>query len=105
MIKRRLTLLSVQRALLGEVSFALRGVVVDYEEAKKIIIRCYFDGEISEEDKESMSEVQTSVMADFDLDIDIELEIERLDSPKRPQLSNNWTWVYFRRESAPKGEI
>jgi hypothetical protein len=46
-------LLSVQRALSGEVSPPLRGVTVGWYDYV-IQLRSYFDGPISEEDRESM---------------------------------------------------
>src|SRR5262249_15827690 len=69
-------LLSVQRALLGEVPPALRGVTVGWD-ASSINIVCYFDGEISEEDQASMSCVETEVIADSFPEYDVRLECVR----------------------------
>ncbi len=65
---RQCVLLSVQRALLGEVPPALRGVTLGWDDSL-IYLRCYFDGPISEEDHESMELVATEVMADFFLEL------------------------------------
>jgi hypothetical protein len=57
-------ILSVNRALWGEVSSSLRSVQVEYGRHEIEIFR-YFDGEVSEEDMESMSRVASEVAADF----------------------------------------
>ena len=88
-------ILSVERALLGEVSPTLRGVTVGWE-GHSIKLLCYYDGSISEEDRESMSCVQTEVMADFP-DLQIELEVVRYDPPK--EMKSLGAWVYRRREA------
>ncbi len=79
---RRCVLLSVQRALLGEVPPALRGVTLGWDD-RLIYLRCYFDGPISEEDRESMELVATEVMADFFLERNVELQVVRQDAPSR----------------------
>lgn len=67
--------LSVQRALLGNVSSALRCVAVDWGE-KWIRIVCYFDGPVSDEDRESMQLMETEVMADFgDFEVSAEIRV------------------------------
>jgi len=93
-ITRSAVFLSIQRALLGEVSSALRGVSVDWDH-QTINIRSYFDSEISEDDRESMSSVQTEVLADFPSH-GVNMEIIRLDVPAElPQ----GMFIYVRRES------
>lgn len=89
-------ILSVQRALLGEVSPALRGVTVGWDE-KRIAILCYYDRRISEEDREAMSCVETEVMADFPADLQIDLDVIQCDAPQEMKLLD--VWVYCRRES------
>ena len=58
------TLLSLQRALLGEIPSSLRGVTV-YWDSSRILIHCFFDGEIKEIDRKSMKDVATEVQSDF----------------------------------------
>lgn len=59
--------LSLQRALLSEISSNVRSVQVDWSEGTNTIeIFFYFDGEISEEDKESACNVAGEVGGDFD---------------------------------------
>ncbi len=59
-----LLVLSVNRALWGEVSCSLRSVQVEYQKSE-IHLYCFYDGEISEEDVEAMSSVASLVAADF----------------------------------------
>lgn len=94
---RSSVLLSVQTALLGAVSPALRGVTVGWDE-KTIKLLCYYDGSISEEDRESMSCVQTEIMADFP-ELEIELDVVRCDFPQEMNYLD--AWVYRRSESMP----
>jgi hypothetical protein len=79
---RQCVLLSVQRALLGEVPPALRGVTLGWDD-RLVYLRCYFDGPISEEDHESMELVATEVMADFFPERNVELQVVRQDAPSR----------------------
>lgn len=95
--QRTSILLSLQRALLGHIPHALRSVTVGYKNIDNtLIIQCYFDGEISDEDKETMSEMHTEVLADFSEDTEVKLEIERLDQPEEMTILDDW--VYLRKE-------
>lgn len=73
-------LLSVQRALLGEVSPAVRGVTVGWRE-HVILLRSYFDGPISAADRDSMSCVGAEVIGDFPEPWTIDDEVIRCDAP------------------------
>lgn len=88
--------LSLQRALLGNVTPNIRAVVVDIEE-KKITLLFYFDGETDGDDEELASVVETEVIADFDKVYSIDTKVQRLD---RPQVikNNNGILVYLRKE-------
>jgi hypothetical protein len=88
-------LLSVQRALLGEVSPALRGVTVGWHD-HVIQLRSYFDGPISDEDRESLSCVATEVIADFPEPWTIEEEVIRRDASEEMECLA--AWAYQRRE-------
>jgi hypothetical protein len=88
-------LLSVQRALLGEVPPALRGVTVGWHD-DVIQLRSYFDGPISEVDRESMSCVATEVIADYAEPWTIEEEVIRWDAPE--PMDCLAAWAYLRRE-------
>ncbi|WP_418646899.1 hypothetical protein ACNQFN_15125 [Thauera butanivorans] len=89
--------LSIQRALLGEVSPHLRAVVLSVD-CKKIDVHFYFDGDVSEEDEESVSCIETEILADFEPDFSICAEVIRLDYPL--PISDDGFWVYQRKERA-----
>jgi hypothetical protein len=62
----------------------------------------YFDGPISQEDKESASCVETEVLADYDPGYRVTVRCIRLDSPS--PIDDDGVWVYLRRErKAPSG--
>jgi hypothetical protein len=89
-------LLSLQRALRGAVSPAMRAVGVDWDE-KAIRIVAIIDGPISDEDEDAIQVVGSEVAADFS-DVDrVEDRCVRLDAPaKFWDLAKEW--VYQRRE-------
>lgn len=88
--------LSLQRALLGEVSPQLRAVVFSIID-RTIDVRFYFDGVISENDKESASCVETEILADYDPEDSVTVRCIRLDFPD--PINDGGTWVYQRREA------
>lgn len=92
-------LLSVNRALWGEVGPALRAVHVAANGAA-IMLRFYFDGHVTETDRESASCVAAEVVADFP-DSTIKEQIMRLDAPQSIPYEDGWQIVYMRREQAP----
>ena len=75
-------LLSLQRALLGAVSPALREVSCGWR-AKQINLRFVYDGEISEVDFDAAHIVGAEVISDFPDGWNIEEDIVRLDAPKK----------------------
>lgn len=88
--------LSLQRALLGEITPNIRGITCACNK-NKIVIRCYFAGEITEEDKDSMDCVEGEVIADFpEYTIDLQcIAIDMSESLAQHRLS---AWVYLRKE-------
>lgn len=94
-ITRALVLLSLQRALLGEVFPALRALTVDWTDAA-VKFWAYVDGELRPEDAESLSCVSASVAADFWSGVDIDYAIVRCDFPS--QILDERTRVFARRE-------
>ena len=90
-------LLSLQTALLGEVSPNLRGVTCDWD-TSRLVIHCIFDGVILEEDRESMECVATELIAYFPEDYQVLLECIRKDAPQPLQTCMLKKWVYWRRE-------
>lgn len=93
---RKKVLLSFQRALLGEVPCTLRGVTCGWS-SSEITFFCFFDGEISEEDRESMDAVAGEVNADF-LDFKVSYECIRKDVPENLNKYSLKAWVYHRHE-------
>ena len=89
-------LLSAQRALLGEVPPSLRMAALDWDE-RWIYLRCYFDGLVSEEDRESMESITTEMTADFFPELNVELQVIRLDVPSRLEQPARAV-AYLRRE-------
>jgi len=95
---RAALLFSVGRALLGEVFSSLRAVICFARSDESIYIVFYVDGQISEDDQESVEVAMTEVIADFPANVDISHEIRRVDSPIRLSFHNGLT-VYARKES------
>jgi hypothetical protein len=87
---------SVGRALLGEVSCRLRCVEVAYDDSK-MELYCYFDGELQEDDVESMQIVSGMVAGDFPGYL-VDEHCIRLDSPERKPHFENRIVVFLRKE-------
>jgi hypothetical protein len=93
-------MLSVNRALWGEVSCSLRSVQVEYLESE-IHLYCFYDGEISENDSEAMSTVASSVAADFPSH-NIYEHCIRLDYPSPLLYEKERHVVFLRKEENQK---
>lgn len=89
-------LLSLQAALLNNISANIRGITCRWS-TSEITIHCYFQGEISDDDRESMECVATEVIADFP-EHKISIECKRLDLPEPLNPHTLSAWVYRRRE-------
>jgi hypothetical protein len=89
-------LLSVQKALLGKVTPALRAVTCGWNE-KKVVVRSIFDGAIGEDDERDLQGVQAAI-AEFMLSTDIVMETVRLDYPRDRQDAALQAWAYMRKE-------
>jgi hypothetical protein len=88
-------------AFIGKIDFRIRGIKVSYEDANNTSINCYFDGEVTEEDREEISEIETEIISDFCTpynEINLWLEIIRLDSPNPLPQNNSAEWFYRRKE-------
>lgn len=88
--------LSLQRALLGKVTPNIRGIIALLD-GSQIYLTFYYDGDISENDEENASEIETEVIADFDDKYTILTQVKRLDFPQRIKLDNGFL-VYLRKE-------
>jgi hypothetical protein len=87
--------MSLQRALLGQVSPQLRGVAVD-QDGPLIRLKFFINGPVSEEDTIAASEVETELLADLSSERKVETDVVRLDAPQR--LPDSELWVFQRRE-------
>lgn len=97
-ISRANAILSMNRALWGEVSPALRAAKIKWDE-ETVHLYFYYDGKISEEDHESAECVATEVISDFP-EHKLEIDILRWDYP-RPIPQEGLETVYHRREPKP----
>jgi hypothetical protein len=88
-------LLAVQNALLGEVSAQLRAVLVRFSETT-VDLDFYFDGDVSEDDQERASVVETEVIAALPETDTISHTVTRLDHPAR--IPGGGTLAYHRSE-------
>lgn len=93
-VDRSLVLLSFQRALLGEVFPALRGMTVEWSDSL-VKFWAYVDGQLSEADAESLSCVSAEVAADFWDGVSIEYEVMTLVPTAR--IEDQRTYVFLRR--------
>lgn len=87
--------LSAQRALLGEVSPALRAVVLSSRD-RSIDVECFFDGAVSAEDEEGMWGVEAEMMADCYPGESVAVHVTRSDAPS--PIDCEGMTVYRRRE-------
>ncbi|MEO6176387.1 MAG: hypothetical protein ABIP27_14645 [Flavobacterium circumlabens] len=93
---RRITLLSIQRALLGMISPHLRAVGVGFNGTEKLIVTYYLDREPGEEDYENLSDVSSEVLADIEFSSVEENCI--FSSDEILKLNNLDSWAYKRKE-------
>lgn len=93
--KNKSLLLAIQRGLLGAVTSNLRGVAAEWS-ANNIIIYFYFDGPLSNSDKDNASVVAGETIADFKDGL-IDEHYIRLDYPAK--LPQHNLWAYKRQES------
>jgi hypothetical protein len=89
---------SLNRALWGEVSRSLRAVHFRVDD-KTLDIFCIFDGVVSGDDEESMSCVATEVAADFP-GLIVDEHCLRIDSPERVRVEPGRHIVFSRKEQA-----
>lgn len=85
----------MQRALLGEITQNVRAVTVEYD-ATNIHIEVFFDGEISDDDRETVLLVDTEVLAEFPAHHRVHTVGIRRDAPA--PIPKDRLWAYYRRE-------
>ena len=94
-VERTIVLLSLQRAMLGEVFPALRAISVEWSD-RRVKFFAYVDGPLAEADAESLSCISAEVAADFWPGVEIDYEVAQVDSPNR--IVDARTRVFHRRE-------
>lgn len=87
-------MLSIQRALLGEVVSSLRGVAFDWSD-EHIIIYFYIDGQLSEDLQDDFTSISVEVVANYTI-ATIEEKIFSIFSPE--PLPKHEYWAYKRKE-------
>jgi hypothetical protein len=100
-IIRQKVLLSIQCAMLGEVFPSLRAVSVDwdYYGSLSVHIYAYVDAELSDDDRECLSQIETEVDADQDWAKSIGTEVIRLSPNERvPRAKPKGVWVFMRKD-------
>jgi hypothetical protein len=94
---RRDVLLTAQVALLGEISHAVRGIALGWDDSE-IRVRAIMDGNPSEDDIESIECAGTEIVASFPRH-EIAVEVVRLDQPAPLELQGLKAWVFRRKEA------
>lgn len=89
--------LSMQSALLGSITENMRNIAVDLT-GNKITLYFFINGDITDDDKENISIIETEVIADFEDEFDIEAIIKRIDYPK-PIILERGCSIFQRKES------
>jgi hypothetical protein len=56
---------SLVHSFIGKIDPKIRGIQVSYENANDTKINCYVEGELTEEEREEISEVETEIVCDF----------------------------------------
>lgn len=89
--------LSLQKALLGEITNNMRAVMVACSQ-NEIKFRVVFSGNPSFDDKMRVSEIETEVIADFLDDVTVTGSAESSDPAERIQYKENEIPVFHRAE-------
>lgn len=87
----------MQSALLGSITENMRNIAVDLT-GNKITLYFFINGDITDDDKENISIIETEVIADFEDEFDIEAIIKRIDYPK-PIILERGCSIFQRKES------
>ncbi|MCW2995323.1 MAG: hypothetical protein JWQ18_2818 [Conexibacter sp.] len=95
---RTLVLLSLQRALLGMVTPDLRSVEVALDEGR-VHATFTYDGVVTDDHRELVSEVEGMVIGDLDDDVEVQFEAERRTPPDPVGVVRGTTYCYLRRET------
>jgi hypothetical protein len=94
---RPLTLLSLQQALLGMIVPELRSVEFWIEDRRVRAVFAY-DGEVSEEHAEAVSEIETLVRADLPDHVEVRFEAISVPRSRAVGIVRDSAYAYLRRE-------
>jgi hypothetical protein len=90
-------MLSLQKALLGNVTPELRAVVADINERDNLLyIRCYYGGEVDKKTLDLWERVITESWADFGSNYKLDSAVVRLDYPLKVPFQGRY--AYLRKE-------
>jgi hypothetical protein len=93
--RKQSVLVALQQALLGEVSERLRAVTVSYDETS-LHFEAIFDGKVGDDDRESMSYVETELIALFPSAHVITHAVQQSDFPA--PIPKDKAWAFYRKE-------
>ncbi len=91
-------LLALYDALLGSITAPLRAITARWDQSS-IHFDAYYDGEISDGDRETMAIVDTQVLAGFPETHTASHAVHRLDFPAKVPTSGKF--IFLRREDQP----
>ncbi len=91
-------LLAIQDALLGAIAANLRAITARWDQSS-IHFDAYFDGEVTDEDRETMAIVDTEVLAGFPETHTVTHTVHRVDFPA--QIPKSGKFVFLRWEALP----
>ncbi len=95
-------LLALHDALLGAVPAHLRAVVVRWDE-HSVHFDAYYDGEVTDKDRETMEIVDTEVLAAFPESHTVSHAVHRLDFPA--VFPGSGRFVFHRQEDLPQFQL
>jgi hypothetical protein len=94
--------LNLIHAFLGKIDPKVRGIQIDYQGDNHTKINCYFDGEVTEIDKNETCTIESEIISGFCSPynkINVWFEIIRLDSPTPLPWDNSTEWFYLKKET------
>lgn len=102
MLERSRVMLSVQRALLGEVSDALFAVGVEFRSGERILIDAYFIGPPSAADIMNLDSVGGEVASDFP---DVLVDVQKSDALTAAGVHMRDAWAFLRAGDDVTGSV
>jgi hypothetical protein len=92
---------SLVHHFIGKIDYKIRGIQSQYKNANNTKINCYVEGELTEEEQEEISEVESEIVSDFCTpynEVNIWFETIRIDLPNPLPQNNSAEWFYRRKE-------